>query len=201
MGVSVQSSDSPTLSANPLSTSSLHTAHLCPPCVSPFSPTASTTLSTLRSVASARCSSARAPRSSSATSPSCRSTATSRSSRRLTTTARQDRCPAQRSHQQVRCHLAPLQHPSSGHREVGRPPPPVAFVRLHHPYALGRYHGPRGGPSQARCRQGSRFRLLNGSPSRTSLAVRRAGHGSKRGVVQTCRRGRWKETKGALSLS
>merc|ERR1711939_219412 len=73
-------------SPRPLSTRSLHTVHS--PCVSPSLPTASTTLSTLRSVASARCSSARAPRSSSATSPSCRSTATSRSSRRLTTTAR-----------------------------------------------------------------------------------------------------------------
>lgn len=43
---------------------------------------------------------------------------------------------------------------------------------------LGRYHGPRGGPSQARCRQGPRLRLLS---SLTSECGRRRYQEGKRG--------------------
>lgn len=95
---------------------------------------------------------------------------------------------------------------------MGCHPPPVAFVRLPHPREslswlhirsipqrlicvptscrsdhLGWYHGPRGGPSQARCRQGPRLRLLSSSspssgfefsPQNGKKSGRRKGVGS-----------------------
>ncbi|QRC91806.1 hypothetical protein JI435_020030, partial [Parastagonospora nodorum SN15] len=73
---------------------------------------------------------------------------------------RQDHHPAQRPHQQDRCHLAPLQRPAPRHGEVGRQAAALASIRLHCPHHLGRHHGPRGGPQEARCWKDSRFLLL-----------------------------------------
>lgn len=73
---------------------------------------------------------------------------------------RQDRHPAQRPHQQDRCHLSPLQRPAPRHGEVGRQATSLASIRLHRPDHLRWYHGPRGGPQEARCWQDSRFLLL-----------------------------------------
>ena len=74
---------------------------------------------------------------------------------------RQDRHPAQRPHQQDRCHLSPLQRPAPRHGEVGCQATPLASIRLHRPHHLCRYHGPRGGPQEARCRKDPWFLLLD----------------------------------------
>jgi hypothetical protein len=57
--------------------------------------------------------------------------------------------------------ICPKSLPLLRDRTVGQPAPPGPFVRPHHPHHLGRHHGPRGGPSQARRWKAPRLRLLS----------------------------------------
>ncbi|KAA8573055.1 hypothetical protein EYC84_003592 [Monilinia fructicola] len=64
--------------------------------------------------------------------------------------------------QQDRCYLPKIQRQDRGLREVGCQAFAIPSIRTHRPHHLRWYHGPRGGQTQARCRKGPRFLLLDG---------------------------------------
>merc|ERR1711939_1120399 len=73
----------------------------------------------------------------------------------------QDCHPAQRTSQQDRCHLSPLQRSTSRSREVGCQAVAFSSIWLHCPYAQRWYYGPRGGSTKACCWKGHWLLLLD----------------------------------------
>ena len=63
-------------------------------------------------------------------------------------------------HQQDRCHQPTIQHQDQRLRKVGGEAPAIASVRIHCPYHICRYHGPRRSSAETRCRKDHWVSLL-----------------------------------------
>merc|ERR1712230_183836 len=73
----------------------------------------------------------------------------------------QDCYSAQRTSQQDRCHLSPLQRSTSRSREVGCQAVALSSIWLHCPDYQRWYYGSRGGSKKACCRKGHWLLLLD----------------------------------------